>query len=58
MVQDLWIRRMKLVSQVQPSLQNLTRIVLGNERTGVKARGTEFAELRIPVCEYIEGIST
>ena len=56
-VQDLGVRCVKLVPQVQTALQDLAWIVLCYLGARVEARGTEFTKLGISVCEYIESIS-
>jgi len=56
-VQDLRVRCMELVPQVQTALQDLARIVLCYKGAGVEARGSEFTKLGISVSEYIESIS-
>jgi hypothetical protein len=56
--QNVLICCVELITQVQPSLQNLTRIVLGYEGLRVENRSSEFAQLRIAVSKNIERIGT
>ena len=56
-VQDLRVRCVELVPQVQTALQDLARIVLCHKGARVEARGTKFTKLGISVSKYIESIS-
>jgi hypothetical protein len=56
-VQDLGVRCMKLVSQVETALQDLVWVILSDKGARVEARSTEFTKLGISIGEHIERIS-
>ena len=56
-VQDLWVRCMELVPQVETALQDLVRVILSDKGARVETRSTEFTKLGISIGEYIESIS-